>query len=131
MKNILTIMKKELRRFFSDRRLVLTALLPGILIYAIYSVMGDALASSFGEEEGTVYVMYAENLPASVQTMCEASEMFDIREGFDKEKVTDGSADLSVRFPADFDNLVMNYSSLTGTLFDPVANGVISKANSL
>ena len=45
MKNILTIMKKELRRFFSDRRLVLTALLPGILIYAIYSVMGDALAS--------------------------------------------------------------------------------------
>lgn len=114
MKNILTIMKKELRRFFSDRRLVLTALLPGILIYAIYSVMGDALASSFGEEEGTIYVMYAENLPASVQTMCEASEMFDIQEGFDIEKVKDGSADLSVRFPADFDNLVMGYNSLTG-----------------
>lgn len=114
-------MKKELRRFFTDKRLVLTALLPGILIYAIYSVMGDALESSFSEEEGTVYVMYAENLPASVSAICEATEMFDIREGFDKEKVTDGTADLSVRFPAHFEELVLSYDSLTATTPAPKA----------
>ena len=36
--NILTIVKKELRRFFGDKRMVMTILLPGLLIYAIYSL---------------------------------------------------------------------------------------------
>lgn len=115
MKNILTIMKKELRRFFSDRRLVLTALLPGILIYAIYSLMGGALEGAFGEDEDTVYVVYAENLPASVKAICDATEKFDFREGFDTDKVTEGQADLAVRFPADFEATIMGYDSLTGT----------------
>lgn len=115
MKNILTIMKKELRRFFSDRRLVFTALLPGILIYAIYSLMGGALEGAFGEDEDTVYVVYAENLPASIQSICEATEKFEFRESFDPEKVTEGDADLAVRFPADFEATIMGYDSLTGT----------------
>lgn len=114
MKNILTIVKKELRRFFSDRRLVLTAVLPGILIYVIYSLMGGALTDMFDEEEGTVYVMYAENLPASVEAICNTTERFDIREGFDTAKITEGEAELAVRFPADFDTAVMGYDSLTG-----------------
>ena len=29
--NVLTIMKKELRRFFGDRRMLLTIILPGLL----------------------------------------------------------------------------------------------------
>jgi sodium transport system permease protein len=115
MKNILTIMKKELRRFFSDRRLVLTALLPGILIYAIYSLMGGALEGAFGEDEDTVYVVYAENLPTSVKSICDATEKFEFREGFDTEKVTEGVAALAVRFPADFEAAIMGYDSLTGT----------------
>ena len=41
--NVLTVMKKELRRFFGDRRMVLTMLLPGLLIFVLYSVMGDTL----------------------------------------------------------------------------------------
>lgn len=121
MKNILTIMKKELRRFFSDKRLVITALLPGILIYALYSVMGDALADTFGEEEGTVYTVVAENFPPSLKAICDATEKFDIQEGFDKDKVTNGEAHLAVRFPADFETLVMSYDSLTATAPAPQA----------
>ena len=37
--NVLTIMKKELRRFFGDRRMLLTIILPGLLIYIIYSLI--------------------------------------------------------------------------------------------
>ena len=41
MKNILTVFKKEWDRVIKDRRLVLMViLLPGLLIYMIYSVMG-------------------------------------------------------------------------------------------
>ena len=49
--NILTIMKKELARFFGDRRMVASIFLPGLLIYLIYTFMGDALMSGFGVDE--------------------------------------------------------------------------------
>ena len=48
MKNILTIMKKELRRFFGDRRMLATLVLPGLLIYVVYSLMGGALTNAVG-----------------------------------------------------------------------------------
>lgn len=121
MKNILTIAKKELYRFFSDKRLVATALLPGILIYLIYSLMGGALAENFGEDENAVYIVYAENLPDSVKTYCDATEKFDIREGFDKEKVISGDAQLAVRFPANFEEAILSYDSLTATAPAPKA----------
>ena len=46
MKNgMLTIFRKELARFFGDKRTALgTILLPGILIFAVYTFMGSALS---------------------------------------------------------------------------------------
>ena len=51
MRDILIIMKKELRRFFTDRRLLLSLVLPGILIYVVYSLMGSMMGNMFGEDE--------------------------------------------------------------------------------
>lgn len=56
MKNILAIMKKELRRFFGDKRMIATLILPGLLIYVIYSLMGGALSENLtGGGENTEY----------------------------------------------------------------------------
>lgn len=45
--NTITVMKKELARFFGDRRLVITTLLlPGIMIYVVYSFLGSAMMKS-------------------------------------------------------------------------------------
>ena len=35
---IITIMKKELARFFGDRRMVVSILMPGVLLYIMYTV---------------------------------------------------------------------------------------------
>ena len=41
---ILTVMRKELARFFGDYRMVMTTiLLPGILIFVLYQFMGDEI----------------------------------------------------------------------------------------
>ena len=40
---IITIMKKELARFFGDRRMVVSILMPGVLLYIMYSFMGTAM----------------------------------------------------------------------------------------
>ena len=56
MKNILAIMKKELRRFFGDKRMIATLILPSLLIYVIYSLMGGALSENYeGGGEDTEY----------------------------------------------------------------------------
>lgn len=47
MSNILTIIKKEFSRFFRDRRLVIgTLLLPGLLIFVLYTLMGSVFADT-------------------------------------------------------------------------------------
>ena len=40
MRDILTIMKKELKRFFTDKRMLLSLILPGVVIYFVYSLGG-------------------------------------------------------------------------------------------
>lgn len=71
MKNsIWIIAKKELDRFFRDRRMVIsTVLLPGLLIYVMYSFMGSALSNQFDTDEDYQFAVAAVNLPASVEAM--------------------------------------------------------------
>lgn len=66
---ILTIMKKELTRFFTDKRLVFTTILmPGILIYLMYTFMGTAITSMYGPSEEMTEVAVV-NLPDSIASV--------------------------------------------------------------
>ena len=56
MNNILTIIRKEFARFFRDKRLVLgTLILPGVLIFLLYTLMGSVFFDS--EQTYTVKVV--------------------------------------------------------------------------
>lgn len=58
MKNVLTIMRKEFARFFGDKRLVLgTLILPGLLIFLLYTLMGAAFTDT-GTQALTVRVLH-------------------------------------------------------------------------
>ncbi len=121
--NILTVMKKEFRRFFGDRRMVITLLLPGILLFAIYSLMGEALMSGVLAEEDTVHeiAVSRENLPTSMDSiMPGAAEAAGITFGyrFDLDDpmtaVREGDVDIYVVFPNDFDEAVNTYDPASG-----------------
>ncbi len=72
MKNILTIFKKEWDRVIKDRRLVITViLLPGIMIYLIYSFLGVAI-ENFAEED--VYNIAIVNLTDDFQDIYNMEE---------------------------------------------------------
>ena len=65
--NTLTIIKKEFARFFGDRQLLFTTvIMPGLLIYIIYSLMGTGIQSMITEGAGEVVTMRVENMPASL-----------------------------------------------------------------
>ena len=107
--NIFTIMKKELARFFGDRRMVASIFLPGILIYLIYTLMGDALMSGLGGDEDTKYYLHAENLPASVEMILEHEDSpFLVMEKQDPADAVEGKAlDLYVIFPENFEEEIL------------------------
>ena len=107
--NILTIVKKELARFFGDRRMVASIFLPGILIYLVYSLMGDAMMSGFGVDEDTTYTLQVEQMPASIQGMLDAGELpFEIVETEDPMSAVEAQElDLYVVFPESFEDDIL------------------------
>lgn len=116
---ILTVFKKELKRFFGDRRTLISILLPGLLIYLIYSVMGSAFGDMFSEEEITPQITVV-NLPASVHPLIdgESAILTTVEENqIENEKlnIENGSPSALVIFPKDFDKQMATYSPLLGT----------------
>ena len=119
--NTLTIIKKEFARFFGDRQLVFTAvIMPGLLIYLIYSLMGTGINSMISDSENQQMTLQVENMPESMSTMLLAHNVppmckvetgafsdDDIKKLEDKELNT-----LLIRFPANFDQQVEDYYSL-------------------
>ncbi len=119
--NILTIMKKELRRFFGDRRMLLTILLPGLVIYIIYSLMGDAMMSGLlGGEETTDHRIGMTHVSDKVNDyMQDVAEASGMTYGYDDHAdpltaIRDGTLDIYVDIPADFDEQIAAYDPAGG-----------------
>ncbi len=114
---ILTIMKKELARFFGDKRTVAGVLLPGVLIYVLYSFMGTAMGSVFGVAEDAS--IQAVRLPQSIAAAADSAGMA-LTEGSEadlpaaKALVTEQELDLLVVFPEAFDQAVADYNVASG-----------------
>ncbi|MBQ9151388.1 MAG: ABC transporter permease [Clostridia bacterium] len=124
--NVLTVMKKELRRFFGDKRMLMTLILPGLLIYIIYSLMGGALADTFeGSGEDTEYRVLAHNMSDTVHELTQSAGLNityykcpDCTEVHSPEAIAEGinsgSYHLYLVFPKDFDAKVAAYDPASG-----------------
>ncbi|MCL2151144.1 MAG: ABC transporter permease subunit [Coriobacteriia bacterium] len=110
---LLAVFGKEFRRFFTDRRLVLTTVfLPGLMIYGLYSVMGNAVTSMFAPDADYQTRIYAVNLPDSLAVS--GSSLGLVFEAVDADQVdetkvlvADQQADLLVIFPDGFEAAVL------------------------
>ena len=109
MKNIFTIFKKEWDRVIKDRRLILMVMvLPGLMIYLIYSFMGSAINTSVHERNEIVNVVNApsafldivESLDTNPNLIINAISTSNIDET--KANIDAGQQDLLIVFDADF-----------------------------
>lgn len=118
--NIMIVFKKELARFLGDKRLLLTSiLLPGIMIYLIYSFMGSAMTDMFETKEGYRYSVAVVNMPDSVSAMAGGLPAdFTVCGPGDLTKemtaIEEKSLDLLAVFPPDFDAAVAAYAPSSG-----------------
>lgn len=113
--SIWIIAKKELDRFFRDGRMVIsTVLLPGLLIYIMYSFMGSALSNQFDTAEDYQFAVATVNLPASVEAMLpeEFYEIEQVTPGDDleayKTAIQEQELDALLVFPVGFEAAVAN-----------------------
>ena len=113
-------MRKEFNRFFTDRRLVMTAIiLPGLMIYLLYSFMGSAMSNMYSVEDDFAPTVYAVNAPASIAALAQEAGMTltDVSpqeaEGV-RAQIANKQAELLAVFPADFDAQVAAYAPGAG-----------------
>ena len=118
--NVGAIMRKEFNRFFTDRRLVMTAIiLPGLMIYLLYSFMGNAMSDMYSVEDDFAPTVYAVNAPDSIAALAQEAGMTltDVSpqeaEGV-RAQIVDKQAELLAVFPADFDAQVAAYAPGAG-----------------
>ena len=118
--NTLTIIKKEFARFFGDRQMLFTAvLLPGLLIYIIYSFMGMGMKKMVTEGANELVTVCVENLPNSMAPIIDGipaivtSQQPVSQEDIDKLEDKNLNVVL-VRFPEAFDETVATYDPQSG-----------------
>lgn len=121
--SVLTIAKKELARFFSNKASALIAIvLPGLLIFGMWSIMGNAMSgmiSGDGTDQSTIAVI---GLPASVEQMADALGI-DLVESASipsaeemREQIDKGDVSAFVVFPNGFDEAVASYDTASGAV---------------
>ena len=135
MKNAMIVFRKEFYRVISDKRLlVMSVLFPGIMIFGMYSLMGNVMKSENADVQMHEMVIYHENTPtiildelAEIQVFSDKNEdgTIDSTE-FDyvpldlhlaseltqveiEEKILAGEIDMLIKFPADFEAQLDTY----------------------
>lgn len=116
---IMIVFKKELKRFFSDRRTLISVLMPGVLIYVIYTFMGSALGKMFSPKSELPEIISV-NTPSSIKAVIDSgsADLTDINEDAieqTKDEMSNGRGAVLVIFPKDFEEKIATYSPLLGT----------------
>ena len=118
--NTLTIIKKEFARFFGDRQMLFTTvIMPGLLIYLIYTFMGMGMEKMATEGTDELVTLRVENLPESMTTVVENLPATIVLQQpvaqDDIDRLEDKELnEVLLRFPEAFDELVATYDPQSG-----------------
>ena len=118
--NTWTIIKKEFARFFGDRQLLFTSvIMPGLLIYIIYTLMGSGMTKMATEGKDDLVIVRVENLPESMAPLIQGIPAVEVLQQPVSQEDIDGLEDkdlnmVLMRFPEGFDEKVAVYSTESG-----------------
>ena len=118
--NTWTIIKKEFARFFGDKQLLFTAvIMPGLLLYLIYTFMGSGISKMATEGMNDLVVVRVENLPENVAPLMETIPSIEVLQQPVSQEDIDLLEDKALnmvlmRFPEAFDSIVAVYDPQCG-----------------
>ena len=125
MNNAMIVMKKELARVFGDRKLIFSLfILPVIVMFGIYSIMGTMLTKMSDDITEHISKVYIMNAPEGIGNVVEATgygstayiEYLNNDTDADtiekiKQEILNGSTELFVMFDEDFMESARAYAS--------------------
>lgn len=94
MKNIFTIFFKEMRRIFTDKRMLLALFVPGIMIFIIYTLMGNLMNSQLFNtkiNDATYKIVYTDNYSSNTDSLPKLISYFDLYLESAKDDVEKGN----------------------------------------
>ena len=116
MKTILVIIKKELKRFFTDRRMLIGLVLPGFLIFFIYSIMGEFVGdmATGGTNFNVVVINEQEQLSTIHDVDGWEINVLSSEKEEAIEKLKNSDVDLVIVYEEDFYNKMISYDYNSG-----------------
>lgn len=113
------IIKKELSRVFSDKKMIISLfILPGVLIMVMYSIMGGLITNMTEDIESHIPTVYIQNAPEDFEQILDAinyiGDITYIKSESSIDSITDdilrGNAQLLVVFDEGFSDVIGSYS---------------------
>ena len=110
------VFKKELARFFGDKRLFFTSvIMPGLMIYLLYTLMGNGMTAMINDKTSS-FKAAAVNMPQAVAEQLEEysfsisdADPADLEKT--KERITSGDLAVYIYFPDDFEDILTSYGT--------------------
>jgi len=114
-KRLLTVVKKELKRIFTDRRLIFTVIiLPALSIFIMYSLMGNVMTTMIDDVELNVPTIVAANAPESFKEFVSEDERYEFTyvdeasESY-KNQILEAEIEIYMIFDDQFDKKAMAF----------------------
>lgn len=113
MNNILIIMEKELLRIFKDKRLCFTTIImPGLMLYVMYTLVGNVMDKIYNNDADNGYIIVAEGIPSDVENLLENNSFYVKGSKYDEKyyinKVKENKLDTYIVFEKNFEEKIVN-----------------------
>lgn len=119
MNGVKNIIKKELARVFTDKKLIISLfILPGVMIMVMYSIMGNLISNFEDDIEAHIPSVFIQNAPEELGKVMETAgyngeitylKSSDQTEGI-RDEIKKGNVDLLVVFEEGFSDTIRAYS---------------------
>lgn len=113
MSKILIIVKKELLRILTDKRLCFTTIImPGLMIFIMYALVGNVMSNTYSTLQNSEYTVVINNIPNDIKELLLKNKISfkekNKPQNYYMNKIRDKNLDLYIDFDKNFEDNILN-----------------------
>lgn len=113
MSKILIIVKKELLRILTDKRLGFTTIImPGLMIFIMYALVGNVMSNTYSTLQNSEYTVVINNVPNDIKELLLKNKISfkekNKPQNYYMNKIRDKNLDLYIDFDKNFEDNILN-----------------------
>lgn len=113
MSKILIIVKKELLRILTDKRLCFTTIImPGLMIFIMYALVGNVMSNTYSTLQNSEYTVVINNVPNDIKELLLKNKISfkekNKPQNYYMNKIRDKNLDLYIDFDKNFEDNILN-----------------------